>query len=108
MRAALISLSRLPTIKSLAQLLNLRMSPGSLESEEGLNRLVVLLKGFRNLKLWHVQFNTVGTQALLDAQQHPEKYLDLVVGVAGYSALFVTLDRATQDDIIRRTSCDLN
>ncbi|MCX6631766.1 MAG: hypothetical protein NTW28_29510 [Candidatus Solibacter sp.] len=102
------SLARLPTIKSIAQLLNLRLSPGSLETEEGLYRLVSLLKGFRSLKLWHVQFNTVSTQALLDAQQHPEKYRDLVVRVAGYSALFVTLDRATQDDIIRRTSCDLN
>ncbi|MGA2118655.1 MAG: formate C-acetyltransferase/glycerol dehydratase family glycyl radical enzyme [Bryobacteraceae bacterium] len=102
------SLSRLPTIKSIAQLLNLRLSPGSLESEEGLNRLVALLKGFRNLKLWHVQFNTVSTEALLEAQKHPQKYRDLVVRVAGYSALFVTLDRATQDDIIRRTSYDLN
>jgi pyruvate-formate lyase len=71
----------LPTIKSIAQLLNLRLSPESLQSKEGLNWLAALLKGFRNLKLWHV---------------------------AGYSALFVTLDRATQDDIIRRTSCDLN
>jgi formate C-acetyltransferase len=102
------SLSRLPTIKSIAQLLNLRLSPGSLETEEGLHRLVALLKGFRNLKIWHVQFNTVSTQALLEAQENPEKYRDLVVRVAGYSALFVTLDRATQDDIIRRTSCDLN
>lgn len=103
----LCSAARLPTIKSLAQLLNLRLLPGTLESEEGLSRLVTLLKGFRNLKLWHVQFNTVSTQALLDAQQHPEKYRDLVVRVAGYSALFVTLDRATQDDIIRRTTHDL-
>jgi formate C-acetyltransferase len=104
----LCSAARLPTIKSLAQLLNLRLSPGTLESEEGLRRLVALLKGFRNLKLWHVQFNTVSTQALLDAQQHPEKYRDLVVRVAGYSALFVALDKATQDDIIRRTSHDLS
>ena len=104
----LCSAARLPTIKSLAQLLNLRLSPGSLASEEGLRRLVTLLKGFRNLKLWHVQFNTVSTEALLDAQRHPEKYRDLVVRVAGYSALFVTLDKATQDDIIRRTSHDLS
>ena len=104
----LCSAARLPTIKSLAQLLNLRLSPGTLESDEGLGRLVALLKGFRNLKLWHVQFNTVSTQALLDAQQYPEKYRDLVVRVAGYSALFVALDKATQDDIIRRTSHDLS
>ncbi len=72
-------------------------------TEEGLRRLVTLLKGFRNLKAWHVQFNTVDTETLMDAQKHPEKYRDLVVRVAGYSALFVALDKATQDDIINRT-----
>lgn len=101
------SVARLSTIKSIAQLLNLRLLPGTLESEEGLDRLVALLKGFRNLKLWHVQFNTVSTKTLLEAQQDPQKYRDLVVRVAGYSALFVTLDKATQDDIIRRTAHDL-
>ena len=101
------SATKLPTIKSIAQLLNLRLSPSALVSEEGLRRLVTLLKGFRNLKAWHVQFNTVDTETLLDAQMHPEKYRDLVVRVAGYSALFVTLDKATQDDIIRRTVHEL-
>ena len=101
------SVTKLPTIKSIAQLLNLRLSPAALATEEGLHGLVALLKGFRNLKAWHVQFNTVNTQTLLDAQKHPEKYRDLVVRVAGYSALFVTLDKATQDDIIRRTVHEL-
>jgi formate C-acetyltransferase len=101
--AVLRSVSKLPTIRMLAQLLNLRLSPGSLATEAGLQRMVALLRGFRNLKLWHVQFNTVDTATLLAAQQHPEQYRDLVVRVAGYSALFVTLDRATQNDIIRRT-----
>jgi formate C-acetyltransferase len=66
------------------------------------------LKGFRNLKVWHVQFNTVDTETLLAAQKNPDQYRDLVVRVAGYSALFVTLDKATQDDIIRRTVHELN
>jgi pyruvate-formate lyase len=66
-----------------------------------------LLRGFQALKGWHVQFNVVSTETLLDAQKHPEKYRDLVVGVAGYSALFVTLDKATQDDIIQRTVHEL-
>jgi len=101
--AVMRSVSKLPTIKMIAQLLNLRLSPGSLETEEGLHRLVQLLRGFQALKGWHVQFNTVSTDLLLDAQAHPEKYRDLVVRVAGYSALFVTLDKATQDDIIART-----
>ncbi len=101
------SVTKLPTIKSIAQLLNLRLSPTTLSTEEGLRSLVTLLKGFRNLKAWHVQFNTVDTETLLDAQKYPEKYRDLVVRVAGYSALFVTLDKATQDDIIRRTVHEL-
>jgi formate C-acetyltransferase len=102
------SATKLPTIKSIAQLLNLRLSPTALASETGLHRLVTLLKGFRNLKAWHVQFNTVDTETLLDAQRNPEQYRDLVVRVAGYSALFVTLDKATQDDIISRTVHELN
>jgi pyruvate formate-lyase/glycerol dehydratase family glycyl radical enzyme len=101
--AVMRSVTKLPTIKMIAQLLNLRLSEGSLETEEGLRRLVRLLRGFQALKGWHVQFNTVSTEVLLDAQRHPENYRDLVVRVAGYSALFVSLDEATQDDIIART-----
>jgi formate C-acetyltransferase len=105
--AVIRSVSKLPTIRTLAQLLNLRLSPSVLATEAGLTRLVTLLKGFRNLKLWHVQFNTVDTETLLAAQKNPDQYRDLVVRVAGYSALFVTLDKATQDDIIRRTVHEL-
>ncbi len=106
--AVLRSLSKLPTIHMLAQLLNIRLSPTALADEAGLKQLVTLLKGFRSLKVWHVQFNTIDTATLLAAQKNPEQYRDLVVRVAGYSALFVTLDKATQDDIIRRTMHELN
>ena len=51
----------------------------------------------------HMQFNVVDRETLLDAQKHPEKYKHLVVRVAGYSALFTTLSKSLQDDIIRRT-----
>ncbi len=101
------SVSKLPTLKMIAQLLNIRLSPTALSTDAGLKRMVTLLKGFRNLKVWHVQFNTIDTDTLLAAQQNPEQYRDLVVRVAGYSALFVTLDKATQDDIIRRTVHEL-
>jgi pyruvate formate-lyase/glycerol dehydratase family glycyl radical enzyme len=102
--AIMRSVAKLPTIKMIAQLLNLRLAPGSLDTEDGLRRLAQLLRGFQALKGWHVQFNTVSTETLLDAQKHPEKHRDLVVRVAGYSALFVTLDKAAQDDIIERTT----
>jgi formate C-acetyltransferase len=105
--AVLRSVSKLPNIHMLAQLLNLRLSPSSLATDAGLRRLASLLRGLRNLKVWHVQFNTVDTATLRAAQRNPEEYRDLVVRVAGYSALFVTLDRATQDDIIQRTVHEL-
>jgi formate C-acetyltransferase len=52
----------------------------------------------------HVQFNVVSRETLLDAQQNPDKYRTLVVRVAGYSALFTSLSRSLQDDIIGRTT----
>jgi formate C-acetyltransferase len=105
--AVMRSVTKLPTIKMLAQLLNLRLSPSTLNTEAGLWRLVHLLRGFQDLKGWHVQFNVVDSKTLLAAQENPEAYKDLVVRVAGYSALFVTLDKATQDDIIQRTEHEL-
>lgn len=101
--AVMRSVTKLQTIKMIAQLLNLRLPPAALSTEQGLRKLVQLLRGFQALKGWHVQFNVVSTDTLLDAQKHPEKHRDLVVRVAGYSAHFVTLDKATQDDIIQRT-----
>lgn len=105
--ALMRSVTKLPTVKMLAQLLNIRLSPSTLSTDEGLWRLVYLLRGFQALKGWHVQFNVVDSKTLLAAQNNPEEYKDLVVRVAGYSALFVTLDKATQDDIIQRTEYEL-
>lgn len=105
--AVMRSVAKLQTVKMIAQLLNLRLAPSTLASEAGLKRWVQLLRGFQSLKGWHVQFNMISTETLVDAQEHPEEYRDLIVRVAGYSALFVTLDRATQDDIIARTVHDM-
>ena len=101
--AVMRSVTKLQTVKMLAQLLNLRLAPSVLATEAGEKQFIQLLRGFQALKGWHVQFNMISTETLLDAQQHPENYRDLIVRVAGYSALFVTLDKATQDDIIART-----
>ena len=50
-----------------------------------------------------MQFNVISRETLLEAQANPEKYKTLVVRVAGYSALFTTLSKSLQDDIINRT-----
>lgn len=71
--------------------------------EDGLQKLMAYLRSFSRLKIQHIQFNVVDRKTLLDAQAHPEKHKNLVVRVAGYSALFVELSKAIQDDIINRT-----
>ena len=61
------------------------------------------MRGYFDQKGSHMQFNVVSRETLRDAQKHPEKYKSLVVRVAGYSALFTTLSRGLQEDIINRT-----
>jgi formate C-acetyltransferase len=85
-------------------LLNQKLTPQMLETEENRTKLIALLRAFFNrLGGFHVQFNVVSRETLLDAQVHPEDHRDLIVRVAGYSAFFNVLSRQTQDDIIERT-----
>ena len=98
------SVSRLDHfIVSNGTLFNQKFHPSALSGREGLEKFVALIRGYFDQKGMHMQFNVVDRQTLLDAQEHPEKYKHLVVRVAGYSALFTTLSRSLQDDIIRRT-----
>ncbi len=85
-------------------LLNQKVTPQVLATPADRAKLVMLLRAFFNrLDGFHVQYNVVDRATLLDAQAHPERHRDLIVRVAGYSAFFTVLSRATQDDIIART-----
>ena len=102
--AAATSVSRLDHfIVSNGTLFNQKFHPSALAGREGLEKFVALIRTFFDQKGMHMQFNVVDRETLLDAQKHPENYAHLVVRVAGYSALFTTLSRSLQDDIIRRT-----
>ena len=102
--AAASSVARLDHfIVSNGTLFNQKFHPSALSGREGLEKFVALIRSYFDQKGMHMQFNVVDRQTLLDAQEHPEKYKHLVVRVAGYSALFTTLSRSLQDDIIRRT-----
>ena len=90
-------------IASNGTLFNMKFHPSALEGTAGLESFVALIRGYFDQKGSHVQFNVVSRETLRDAQAHPEKYKSLVVRVAGYSALFVTLSKSLQDDIINRT-----
>ena len=89
-------------------LLNQKVTPQVLAKEADRKKLILLLRTFFNrLDGFHVQYNVVDRATLLDAQVHPERHRDLIVRVAGYSAFFNVLSRATQDDIIARTEQSL-
>ncbi|MCI9336708.1 MAG: glycyl radical protein [Lachnospiraceae bacterium] len=102
--AAANSVSKLDHgIASNGTLFNQKFHPTALSGEKGLENFVALIRSYFDQKGSHMQFNVVDRETLLDAQAHPEKYAHLVVRVAGYSALFTTLSKSLQDDIIRRT-----
>ena len=90
-------------VASNGTLLNQKFHPSALAGMSGLTKFVALLRSYFDQKGMHMQFNVVTRETLLDAQKNPDKYKTLVVRVAGYSALFTTLSRSLQDDIINRT-----
>ena len=107
--AACNSVARLDHgIASNGTLFNMKIHPSAMSGVKGLQSFVALLRGYFDQKGMHMQFNVVDRETLLDAQKHPEKYSGLVVRVAGYSALFTTLSKSLQDDIIRRTEQAVN
>ena len=99
------SVSKLPTHEITGGvLLNQKVTPAMLSTKENTKKLEMIIRAFFNrLDGYHVQYNVVDRATLIDAQKHPENHKDLIVRVAGYSAFFNVLSRATQDDIIDRT-----
>ena len=90
-------------IASNGTLFNMKFHPSALAGDSGLENFVALVQTYFEMKGSHMQFNVVSRETLRDAQKNPDKYRSLVVRVAGYSALFTTLSKSLQDDIINRT-----
>lgn len=84
-------------------LLNLKFHPSALKGDSGSENLLALIKTYFEKPGFHVQFNVVDSRMLKDAQEHPENYRDLVVRVAGFSAYWVEMSKALQDQVIWRT-----
>ena len=102
--AACNSVSKLDHfIASNGTLFNMKFHPSALKGQSGLEAFCSLVRAYFDQKGSHIQFNVVDRDTLIDAQKNPEKYKGLVVRVAGYSALFTTLSKSLQDDIINRT-----
>lgn len=106
--AVLNSISKMPNhLITGGNLLNIRLSPSVMSTDDGIVKVMNLIQAFFAMDGWHIQFNVTSTKTLLDAKKHPDNYKDLVVRVAGYSALFNDLEEKTKDDIIARTEHNL-
>ncbi len=101
--AVIKSLGKLDQTKSGGTLLNVRFVPEVLKTDEDLRKLVALIRAYFAMGGHHIQFNVVDTETLLDAQQHPDQYRDLLVRVAGYSDYFNDMTAQLQNEIIART-----
>jgi pyruvate-formate lyase len=101
--AVLRSVAKMDHMRTGGTLLNQKFTPQLLESEDGINKLVQLIRTYFRLDGHHIQFNVVDAATLRMAQQHPEQYRSLIVRVAGYSDYFCDLSKTLQDEIIART-----
>ena len=101
--AVIKSVSKMDHVRTGGTLLNQKFTPQLLQDEEGINRLVQLVRTYFKLDGHHIQFNVVDADTLRQAQQHPDQYRDLIVRVAGYSDYFCDLSKTLQDEIIART-----
>jgi formate C-acetyltransferase len=101
--AVIRSVAKMDHVRTGGTLLNQKFTPQVLDNEDGLDKLVQLIRTYFRLDGHHIQFNVVDAATLRLAQQHPEQYRSLIVRVAGYSDYFCDLNKTLQDEIITRT-----
>jgi pyruvate formate-lyase/glycerol dehydratase family glycyl radical enzyme len=101
--AVIKSAAKMDHIKTGGTLLNMKLSPGLVGTEEGLDKWAHLVRTYFRMDGHHVQFNVITAEALRKAQAAPESHRDLIVRVAGYSDYFCDLSAELQEEIIERT-----
>lgn len=101
--AVIKSASKIDHIRTGGTLLNQKFTPDILNDDEGIHKLLHLVRSYFKMDGHHIQFNVVNANTLRKAKLEPEKYRDLIVRVAGYSDYFVDLVEPLQDEIINRT-----
>ena len=106
--AVIKSCSKMDHLSTGGTLLNQKFTPAVVAGDIGITQMANLIRAYFNLDGHHIQFNVIDRQTLINAQQHPEEYKDLLVRVAGYSDHFRNLSKALQDEIIERTEQSFN
>ncbi|KJS00778.1 MAG: pyruvate formate-lyase [Peptococcaceae bacterium BRH_c4a] len=106
--AVIKTMSKIPQDRYKAIQLNQRLPVSIMRSEKGFEIWTSYMKAWHDANIDHVQFNVVDTKDMLEAQKDPEKWEDMIVRIAGYSARFINLPRSAQDAIIARTEQQFN
>ena len=101
--AVIKSAAKMDHLKTGGTLLNQKFTPEVVSGEGGLSNMANLIKTYFNFEGHHIQFNVIDRKTLLNAQNNPDEYKDLIVRVAGYSDHFNNLSKVLQDEIIERT-----
>ena len=106
--AVIKSCAKMDHLATAGTLLNQKFTPDVVAGEEGLDNMASLIRSYFSMDGHHIQFNVIDRQTLIDAQNNPEEYKDLIVRVAGYSDFFRNLSKPLQDEIIERTEQNFN
>ena len=106
--AVVKSCAKMDHLQTGGTLLNQKFTPSVVAGDEGLEQMANLVRTYFNMDGHHIQFNVIDKETLIQAQQKPEEYKDLIVRVAGYSDHFRNLSKALQDEIIERTEQSFN
>ena len=106
--AVIKSCAKMDHLATAGTLLNQKFTPDVVAGEEGLDNMASLIRSYFSMDGHHIQFNVIDRQTLIDAQNNPEEYKDLIVRVAGYSDFFRNLSKPLQDEIIDRTEQNFN
>ena len=93
--AVVKSASKMDHVRTGGTLLNQKFTPSVVAGEEGLTQMANLVRSYFNMDGHHIQFNVIDRQTLIDAQNNPEEYKDLIVRVAGYSDHFRNFEQST-------------
>ena len=98
----LLSMTALPLHRTPSGAATLALSLMDLASEKRADVIQGLMEAHFDLGGHHLHMNVVDRATLIEATRDPDAYRDLMVRVAGFSAYFVLLPEAEQQDIIRR------
>ena len=86
-----------------ASVLNQKFSSSIFDDESSIEKLIDYTEAYMSAGGSHIQYNMVDSEQLKEAKMKPDEHSDLIVRIGGFSAYFVQLSPAIQNDVIQRS-----